>query len=89
MQLEAIVQVCHAVLYVDSGAHGVGRRHIKNMLITTHPNRYAYPIPREYFHFGDFCIHGVFISSICLTYIRMLSSLLSYIPQCLIIYNNT
>ncbi|XP_060580490.1 peripheral plasma membrane protein CASK-like, partial [Ruditapes philippinarum] len=27
------------------GAHGVGRRHIKNTLITTHPDRYAYPIP--------------------------------------------
>ncbi|KAL3848160.1 hypothetical protein ACJMK2_019036 [Sinanodonta woodiana] len=27
------------------GAHGVGRRHIKNTLITTHPEKYAYPIP--------------------------------------------
>ncbi|XP_077988061.1 peripheral plasma membrane protein CASK-like isoform X1 [Glandiceps talaboti] len=27
------------------GAHGVGRRHIKNTLITTHPERFAYPIP--------------------------------------------
>ncbi|XP_041482397.1 peripheral plasma membrane protein CASK-like isoform X4 [Lytechinus variegatus] len=27
------------------GAHGVGRRHIKNTLITSHPNKYAYPIP--------------------------------------------
>ncbi|XP_052214863.1 peripheral plasma membrane protein CASK-like isoform X3 [Dreissena polymorpha] len=27
------------------GAHGVGRRHIKNTLITTHPERYAYPTP--------------------------------------------
>ncbi|XP_025080182.1 peripheral plasma membrane protein CASK-like [Pomacea canaliculata] len=27
------------------GAHGVGRRHIKNTLITTHPDRFAYPIP--------------------------------------------
>jgi calcium/calmodulin-dependent serine protein kinase len=27
------------------GAHGVGRRHIKNSLITTYPDRYAYPIP--------------------------------------------
>ncbi|XP_052349053.1 peripheral plasma membrane protein CASK-like isoform X12 [Oncorhynchus keta] len=27
------------------GAHGVGRRHIKNTLITKHPNRFAYPIP--------------------------------------------
>ncbi|EYB92576.1 hypothetical protein Y032_0192g1357 [Ancylostoma ceylanicum] len=27
------------------GAHGVGRRHIKNTLIHRHPNRFAYPIP--------------------------------------------
>uniref|UniRef100_A0A0L8GWP2 Guanylate kinase-like domain-containing protein n=1 Tax=Octopus bimaculoides TaxID=37653 RepID=A0A0L8GWP2_OCTBM len=27
------------------GAHGVGRRHIKNTLITSHPNKFAYPIP--------------------------------------------
>ncbi|XP_071838998.1 peripheral plasma membrane protein CASK-like isoform X1 [Apostichopus japonicus] len=27
------------------GAHGVGRRHIKNTLITQHPKKYAYPIP--------------------------------------------
>lgn len=27
------------------GAHGVGRRHIKNTLISNHPNKYAYPIP--------------------------------------------
>ncbi|XP_078612276.1 peripheral plasma membrane protein CASK-like isoform X27 [Branchiostoma floridae x Branchiostoma japonicum] len=27
------------------GAHGVGRRHIKNTLITTHPDKFAYPIP--------------------------------------------
>lgn len=29
------------------GAHGVGRRHIKNTLIAKHPDQYAYPIPRE------------------------------------------
>lgn len=34
--------------FLFSGAHGVGRRHIKNTLITTHPDRYAYPIPRMY-----------------------------------------
>lgn len=28
------------------GAHGVGRRHIKNTLIARHPDQYAYPIPR-------------------------------------------
>ncbi|KAG8189351.1 hypothetical protein JTE90_021856 [Oedothorax gibbosus] len=27
------------------GAHGVGRRHIKNTLISNHPEKYAYPIP--------------------------------------------
>ncbi|XP_063869137.1 peripheral plasma membrane protein CASK-like isoform X10 [Scylla paramamosain] len=27
------------------GAHGVGRRHIKNTLIASHPDKYAYPIP--------------------------------------------
>lgn len=30
------------------GAHGVGRRHIKNTLITSQPNRFAYPIPRKF-----------------------------------------
>lgn len=30
------------------GAHGVGRRHIKNTLIAKYPDKYAYPIPREY-----------------------------------------
>lgn len=29
------------------GAHGVGRRHIKNTLIAKHPDQYAYPIPRK------------------------------------------
>ncbi|XP_043289367.1 peripheral plasma membrane protein CASK isoform X7 [Venturia canescens] len=27
------------------GAHGVGRRHIKNTIIGRHPDKYAYPIP--------------------------------------------
>jgi calcium/calmodulin-dependent serine protein kinase len=30
------------------GAHGVGRRHIKNTLIAKNPDKYAYPIPRKY-----------------------------------------
>lgn len=30
------------------GAHGVGRRHIKNTLIHRHPQRFAYPIPRRF-----------------------------------------
>ena len=33
------------------GAHGVGRRHIKNTLITTYPSRFAYPIPRMFASF--------------------------------------
>ena len=32
------------------GAHGVGRRHIKNTLIASHPEKYAYPIPRKLTH---------------------------------------
>lgn len=32
------------------GAHGVGRRHIKNTLIAKHPDRFAYPIPRKEFY---------------------------------------
>ena len=32
------------------GAHGVGRRHIKNSLIARFPDKYAYPIPRMYFY---------------------------------------
>lgn len=30
------------------GAHGVGRRHIKNTLIAKYPDKYAYPIPRKF-----------------------------------------
>jgi calcium/calmodulin-dependent serine protein kinase len=37
------------------GAHGVGRRHIKNTLITSQPSRFAYPIPRKIFF--NFCLH--------------------------------
>lgn len=28
------------------GAHGVGRRHIKNTIIQKHPDKYAYPMAR-------------------------------------------
>jgi len=35
------------------GAHGVGRRHIKNTLITTYPDRFAYPIPRTFVYRHD------------------------------------
>ena len=31
------------------GAHGVGRRHIKNTLINKYPERFSYPIPRKYY----------------------------------------
>ncbi|KAF6780140.1 hypothetical protein AHF37_00348 [Paragonimus kellicotti] len=30
------------------GAHGVGRRHIKNYLIQSAPDRFAYPVPRTF-----------------------------------------
>lgn len=36
-----------AITFLSAGAHGVGRRHIKNTLIAKHPNRFAYPIPRK------------------------------------------
>lgn len=36
------------------GAHGVGRRHIKNTLIARHPDQYAYPIPRK------LCVSNIF-----------------------------
>jgi calcium/calmodulin-dependent serine protein kinase len=39
-------------LIIHLGAHGVGRRHIKNTLITSQPKRFAYPIPRKRFSFG-------------------------------------
>lgn len=35
----------HRKTLVLLGAHGVGRRHIKNTLISSYPNKYAYPIP--------------------------------------------
>lgn len=41
---------CFTCVYC-SGAHGVGRRHIKNTLINKFPDRFAYPIPREYYDF--------------------------------------
>lgn len=42
------------------GAHGVGRRHIKNTLIAKHPDQYAYPIPRKEFHFLCFHVRNSF-----------------------------
>jgi calcium/calmodulin-dependent serine protein kinase len=44
IQLPAFIRKTLVLL----GAHGVGRRHIKNTLITSQPNRFAYPIPRKY-----------------------------------------
>lgn len=35
------------------GAHGVGRRHIKNTLIEGNPDKYAYPIPRKLYSMND------------------------------------
>lgn len=37
----------HRKTLVLLGAHGVGRRHIKNTLISKYPDKYAYPIPRK------------------------------------------
>lgn len=37
----------HRKTLVLLGAHGVGRRHIKNTLIAKYPDKYAYPIPRK------------------------------------------
>ena len=35
------------------GAHGIGRRHIKNTLISNNPDKYSYPIPRM----SSICVH--------------------------------
>lgn len=46
------------------GAHGVGRRHIKNTLIAKHPDQYAYPIPRKFrisFFFVGFLLYCFFL----------------------------
>ncbi|KAK0157877.1 hypothetical protein PV328_011565 [Microctonus aethiopoides] len=46
---EEVVKVPHEAFQrktlVLLGAHGVGRRHIKNTIIARHPDKYAYPIP--------------------------------------------
>ncbi|XP_064615680.1 peripheral plasma membrane protein CASK-like [Liolophura sinensis] len=39
------LETYHRKTLVLLGAHGVGRRHIKNTLITSHPDKFAYPIP--------------------------------------------
>lgn len=33
--------------YLIIGAPGVGRRHIKNALLTKYPEKFSYPVPRE------------------------------------------
>lgn len=44
---EEVLQVpsFHRKTLVLIGAHGVGRRHIKNSLISEHTGKYAYPVP--------------------------------------------
>lgn len=42
---------CQRRSLVLLGAHGVGRRHIKNSLISGWPQRFAYPIPRRFNQF--------------------------------------
>ena len=44
MTVEIHLKVC----CFFAGAHGVGRRHIKNTLINKYPERFSYPIPRKY-----------------------------------------
>uniref|UniRef100_A0A672P8N0 Peripheral plasma membrane protein CASK n=1 Tax=Sinocyclocheilus grahami TaxID=75366 RepID=A0A672P8N0_SINGR len=43
--INQLSSVTAALIPVSAGAHGVGRRHIKNTLIAKHPDRFAYPIP--------------------------------------------
>ena len=56
------IYLCLRSPLIITGAHGVGRRHIKNTLITTHPEKFAYPIPREYVYCvvgkWSHCIHA-------------------------------
>lgn len=49
MTYEEVVRLPHfrRKTLVLLGAHGVGRRHIKNCLIQSAPEKFAYPIPRE------------------------------------------
>ena len=42
--MEIHLEICCFI----AGAHGVGRRHIKNTLINKYPERFSYPIPRKY-----------------------------------------
>jgi len=55
------------MLYLP-GAHGVGRRHIKNTLITTYPDRFAYPIPRMFACLIHICAY--FLSTIVVQWLE-------------------
>ena len=70
-----------SIFQVLLGAHGVGRRHIKNSLIASHPDRYAYPIPhttraprrdeengKNYFFVSQVCIFYSFIFLLALNH---------------------
>ena len=48
------------------GAHGVGRRHIKNTLINKYPERFSYPIPRKY---------DILVSTISCSYVQAVTLL--------------
>ena len=54
----------HRKTLVLLGAHGVGRRHIKNTLIAKYPDKYAYPIPRKLKY-----KHKKNIIHLCLTFV--------------------
>lgn len=45
--IDGLLTAYHRRTLVLLGAHGVGRRHIKNTMIANHPDSYAYPIPRQ------------------------------------------
>ena len=76
--IDSNLKFCSQLLFVDvlfpccsyispclfSGAHGVGRRHIKNTLITQSPERFAYPIPRKYIA-TELCSRSSKTSAIC------------------------
>lgn len=47
LDIKIVVTAFQRKTIVLLGAHGVGRRHIKNTLIARHPDQYAYPIPRK------------------------------------------
>ena len=58
---EQVIVTELVVNVANTGAHGVGRRHIKNTLIAMHPKRFAYPIPRT----SRFSFSSLFFFFIC------------------------